>query len=75
MCGIFLYKNEESISSELEELLINYLNRIQHRGPDDTNYVTFSTVDMNTLSSSDLTQIQNTLTRNQIKTYIQHKYY
>ena len=39
MCGIFLYKNSESITPELEELLVNYLNRIQHRGPDDTSYV------------------------------------
>ena len=39
MCGIFFYKNGELISSELEELLMNYLNRIQHRGPDDTSYV------------------------------------
>ena len=39
MCGIFFYKNGEEISSELEELLINYLNRIQHRGPDDTSYI------------------------------------
>ena len=46
--------------------------KIKYRGPDDTNYVTFSTVDMNTLSSSDLTRIQNTLTRNEIKTYIQY---
>jgi asparagine synthase (glutamine-hydrolysing) len=41
MCGIFFYKNGEEISAELEELLINYLNRIQHRGPDDTSYFIF----------------------------------
>ena len=39
MCGIFFYKNGDPITPELEELLINYLNRIQHRGPDDTSYV------------------------------------
>ena len=39
MCGIFFYKNGEKISPELEEILLNYLNRIQHRGPDDTSCV------------------------------------
>jgi asparagine synthase (glutamine-hydrolysing) len=39
MCGIFFYKNGDPITQELEELLVNYLNRIQHRGPDDTSYV------------------------------------
>lgn len=39
MCGIFFYKNGDRLSAELEELLLNYFNRIQHRGPDDTSYV------------------------------------
>ena len=39
MCGIFFYKNGDVISAELEEILINYLNRIKHRGPDDTSYM------------------------------------
>ena len=39
MCGIFFYKNGEKLSPELESILLNYLNRIQHRGPDDTSCV------------------------------------
>jgi len=39
MCGIFFYKNGEPISAELEEILLSFFNRIQHRGPDDTSYV------------------------------------
>jgi len=39
MCGIFFYKNGEQISAELEEILLSFFNRIQHRGPDDTSYV------------------------------------
>ena len=39
MCGIFFYKNGEQLSPQLEEVLMSYLNRIQHRGPDDTSYV------------------------------------
>lgn len=66
-----IYANNGSGGNINIDFIKSFL-QIQHRGPDDTNYVTFSTVDMNTLSSSDLTQIQNTLTRNQIKTYIQY---
>ena len=39
MCGIFLYKSKTKINFELYNLLANESNKIQHRGPDNTQFL------------------------------------
>ena len=41
MCGFFNYLNNKSIDKELNQKCIDSLKLLNHRGPDDTEYINY----------------------------------
>lgn len=65
-----IHTNDTALNMDI----INSFMKIKHRGPDDFNYVTLSTDNLNNLTNLQQQTVQYSLTKDEIRTYKQYNF-